>query len=124
MNISGNSQVAIMAGEAEDRISAAVWRWRDRDTDRVADRAAKRKRRVLIQSMVILVLSSAMLLMHWYRMSGICATVGAAIVATGFFAPVVYDAMDRFVAVMAQAFGVCLTWLLLVPFFFLCFLFA
>lgn len=47
--------------------------------------------------------------------------MAAAVLVVGLFLPTVFDATQRFAAALARVIGVAVTWLLLVPFFYLCF---
>ena len=112
----------IMIRDTQQSVAAVVWPWRDREESTAAATAAKRRHRVLVQATVGLSAGALMLLLHWSRMSTIAVCVAAAIFAMGHLVPRLYDALDSGIMLAAQALGQCLAWMLLAPFFYLCFL--
>ena len=121
-----------MSSVQPDKVSAAVWQWRDRERLRAGEIISHRRRRVLIQSSVALTLGATMLLLGYFstsvyvhlfkRVGTIASCVGVTLFVIGNLIPGLYDGMDRFVAWSAQAVGRVLNWVLLTPFFYLCFL--
>lgn len=114
-----------------NKVSATVWTWRDREKISAAGMTGHRRRKVLIQSSVAMTIGVAMLLLgylgahyvHFFKRAGtIALCVAAALFMIGTLVPGLYDRMDKFVAWSAQAVGRVLNWILLTPFFYLCFL--
>lgn len=114
-----------------DKVSAAVWQWRDREKIRAVEAVRQRRHKVLIQSSVAVTLGALMLVAGHYitryptfflRAGTIASCVGVTLFLIGNLIPRLYDGMDRVVAWSAQAVGRVLNWILLTPFFYLCFL--
>jgi len=99
-----------------------VWKWRQGSREeRGGDHGPARKAVVLESS--ILVLAGFLLL--WFTekaaIGWIVVFMGALTGCAGLFAPPVYHALKRAGQKLGRIAGVCLTWLLLVPFFYICF---
>lgn len=57
-----------------------------------------------------------------YRIAGaIVLVMGTIVLISGLFVPSIFWAIERVGAILGLAVGTALTWLLLVPFFYLCF---
>ena len=108
--------------ETVNSVSAAVWRWRDREKNKAAEKAARRRRRMLTQGVVGLGAGAVMFLVGWPRMGTVAVSIGTVVLALGSLIPRAYDALDGAVMFTTRIFGQCLNWLLLAPFFYLCFL--
>jgi|APCry1669188970_1035186.scaffolds.fasta_scaffold54516_2 hypothetical protein len=117
-----NFLTTLMTRDAHNSVAAATWPWRDRETKKADTAARRRRHRILLQSAVGLSAGAVMLLMHWNRMGTIAVCIASAIFVVGRIVPRFYDAIDGSIMFVANVFGRLLTWILLVPFFYLCFL--
>jgi len=107
--------------ESAQSVAQVVWPWRSPPKS-PASGARIRRRRVLIQCGIMIVIAS--LVTWWlrrYRLGQVLYFVSAIIAICGFLMPKAFDVFERLVQTLAHAVGVILTWLLLVPFFYLCF---
>ena len=109
------------AARKASRVSDVVWNWRKPEGAKPdAGRAVRRK--AVTQFGVMLVVAG--LLWFWAKARITPAVIlgfGCFLVASGFWFPVVFAAVDRFMHGVGTAFGMALTWILLVPFFCLVF---
>ena len=81
-----------------------------------------RLRRVLIQCAITAAIAT--LLTLWlgrYRLGLFLYCLSAVIVVCGFLAPKAFETMERLGQKLAHIVALALTWLLLMPFFYLCF---
>lgn len=81
-----------------------------------------RRRRVLIQCAVTTAIAT--FLTWWlgrYRLGLFLYCLSAVILICGFLAPKAFDALERLGQKLAHAVALALTWILLMPFFYLCF---
>ena len=111
-----------MSGELEqDRVAHAVWRWREAG-EKKPDATAARQHRATVQFFVMLVVGGVLSLFPKTRPMGITVAVLALFVwGSGFWLPRVFDGIDRFFRAFGRIVGISMTWLLLVPFFYLVF---
>ena len=115
-------EIQTVATEDQNRVVAAIWRWRDSPVDEARARTRERRRRSLVQSAIMLTVGLIFLLAFDFRVMGTIALCLAAVVfLSARFVPPLYRGLERSVALLARAVGVCVTWLVLVPFFYLCF---
>jgi len=105
----------------EQRVDQTVWPWR-MPSQAPATGVWTRRRRVLLQGAVAAAIAT--LLTWWlgrYRL-GLCLyCFSAVILICGFLAPKAFETMERLGQKLAQTIALALTWLLLMPFFYLCF---
>ena len=98
-----------------------IWQWRA-PVGNSPDGGRARRRRALIQC--ALTAAIATLLTLWfgrYRL-GVCLYCFAAVIIIfGFLLPKAFAALERLGRKLAHAAGFALTWILLAPFFYLCF---
>ena len=118
----GNSGATAMIQDSQQKVVVATWLWRDREKRRADEKTRHRRRRVLIQSSIALAVAALMLLCGYRATGTIAAFVSAMVFAIGCGAPRLFDGIDRAIAATAQAFGRCLNWVRLAPFFYLVFL--
>ena len=107
--------------EPEQSVAQVVWPWR---TPPKASTTGvwTRRRRALLQC--ALTAAIATLLTLWlgrYRLGLFLYCLCAVILICGFLAPKAFETMERFGQKLAHAVALTLTWLLLMPFFYLCF---
>lgn len=111
-----------MIQDTQRTIAAAIWPWRDREKNKADATALGRRHRVCVQAVVGLTAGAVMLLLHWHRMGTVAVCVASTLFVVGRLVPGLYDAFDGTILRVARIFGQGLTWVLLVPFFYLCFL--
>jgi hypothetical protein len=98
--------------------AAAAWSWLRKPDPEDRTATASRRRRALIESCVMLAVAGLILVVLRRRL--IACVVGCmalAVAAGGCFAPGLYFFIKRLGRVLARAVGVCMSWILLVPFF-------
>ena len=111
-----------MADFKQNAVSAAVWPWTRNAAVSAYDRPAER-RRAIIQAVVVAVISVLFLVKGRHPVAGtILLTLAAWLAIAGFFLPRVFRVMEKLGQRLGSAVGTALTWMLLVPFFYLCFL--
>lgn len=112
-----------MCAYKQNRVSAAIWPWYSHGvTHEEPHRGALRKQAVC-QFCVVAAIGLVVFFLLRHRIVG-TVVVGLALVLllTGLFLPRVFQALERFGRLLGKWVGAGLTWLLLVPFFYLCFL--
>ena len=105
-----------------NRVIGAIWQWRDRAKREEAEQVRKRLRWALIQFVVMLAVGGMLILLRFVLSGAIFLCIACASIACARMAPGIYDALDRVIAAIVDTVRLVLTWLLLVPFFYLCFL--
>jgi len=110
-----------MADFTQNAVSAAIWRWRNPDDSKNRSRSHSTGKPVL--QGLLLVGIACVIYWRWHSviMSLVPLTLGLLILVSGFFLPRVYSRVDEVGRRVAQLVGIILSWLLLVPFYVLCF---
>ena len=105
-------------------VSAVVWHWcRSPSSPAAGDAARALRRRAVIQALVTAVIGAAVYFLFKRRLAGeIIGGVAALVLLLGLLAPAAFQAVDGFMKKFGQAVGTGLTYLLLVPFFYLVFM--
>ncbi|MBU1692467.1 MAG: hypothetical protein KJ726_02005 [Verrucomicrobia bacterium] len=105
-------------------VSAVVWPWCRLPSSPAAGEATRAlRRRAVIQALVTTVIGAAIYFLLKHKVAGwIVWGIAAFVLLSGLFVPSVFQAVDRFMKRFGQAVGTGLTYLLLVPFFYLVFL--
>lgn len=106
---------------SEQHVAQVVWPWRT-PPQASATGVWPRRRRVLLQCAVTAVIAT--LLTWWlgrYRLGLFLYCLSAVILVCGFLAPKVFDTLERLGQKLAHIVALALTWILLMPFFYLCF---
>ena len=110
-----------MSNQTSQRVAEVVWPWRT--PPQTGDTAAGRRRRTLIQCAVMWAIALVLMLVgrkHVW-MGAFVLGLSVVVFVGGFWVPPIYAAFDRFGRLLAKWVGAATTWLLLVPFFYLCF---
>jgi hypothetical protein len=104
-------------------VQQTVWPW-DRPLISPESADAARKRRAFIQFCAMNIVASLMVVVSksshlWLPLTIYALSILVAI--GGYFVPPLFEAFERFGMFLAKIVGAALTYILLVPFFFLCF---
>jgi TM2 domain-containing membrane protein YozV len=109
--------------ENKNKISEPSWKWRYQRGKPSISRNGSRTGKLIIQSIIAFAVAALFaFVFHRVIFAGIVAGIGLIILVCGLFIPRVYSAIERLIGVFAFGVGQFLTWLLLVPFYYLCFL--
>jgi hypothetical protein len=113
-----------MAAYTQNMISKAIWPWPERLGPAAAPaRGGGIRRRALVQAAVAAAIGLLLALMFKHRIAGgIVLAIAAIVLATGLFLPRAFQSLERAMQALGKGVGAALTWILLVPFFYLCFL--
>jgi hypothetical protein len=108
----------------QSSVSAAIWRWAEpAKKGRPVVTPLQRKRRAVVQACVAGMAGSLLLFVFHHRVAGtIVLCIGAIVLVTGLFIPPLFEALERMGQKLAAGVGIGLTYALMVPFFYLCFL--
>ena len=104
-------------------VAQATWPWRDQIMEpRSTGRPGGRKRRAVIQAVVMAAVATLMTLL-WHKIWMGLALYGlsAVVVISGFLIPALFLALERGGQWLGRMVGLGITWLMLAPFFYLCF---
>lgn len=104
-------------------ISEPAWKWRYQRNRPVANRHGSGPGKLIFQSIIAFAVAALFaFIFHRVLFAGIVAGIGLLILICGLFIPRLYSAFERIIGIFAFGVGQALTWLLLVPFYYLCFL--
>jgi hypothetical protein len=111
-----------MSKYIQNRVSEVVWPWVDGERGPAARKGLSRPIRAVIQALVMLGIAS---LLYWWKpahfMWKVVLGLAGVVLVSGLLVPVVFDAIERFGQALGRWVAVGLTWGLLVPFYYLCF---
>lgn len=108
-----------MNAKTSDRVMETVWPWRKTPEGRPVEKTALR---ASIQAGILAAVGAGLFFgLHHRGMAGVVWGMGALVGISGFLAPRVFKAIERFGQRLGQGAGIILTHLLLVPFYFLVF---
>jgi len=112
-----------MSGNISKIISGSAWKWRYQRNQPAVSRQKPGMGKLIFQSIIAFTVAGlfAFIFRH-VLFAGIVAGIGLLILVCGLFIPKVYSAFERIIGIFAFGVGQALTWLLLVPFYYLCFL--
>ena len=111
-----------MSHEQANSVEQVVWPWRNPSAKAKAGPAARRWRAVIQAGVVAGVASLLLFCGRHYWFSLFLYVLGAIILLSGLFIPSVFTLFEQFGRWLGKWVGAGITWLLLVPFFYLCFL--
>jgi len=107
--------------ERQSAVAAAVWPWRDRKQEAV-DEAPARRRHSLIEAAVGATVGLILLFVFHHKIVAIVVfSIAGIVLVSGQFVPPVYKAFKKGGMLLAKGVGIALSWLLLAPFFYICF---
>ena len=121
MNSGGPAGLANRAEQTPDPVAAVVWPWRNPPAGaRPAGPVAPARSVVLLQVLVMAAVGGV--LYRWLPAGSFAVWILAgAVLVSGLFFPKVFRALELAGKRLGQWVGTALTWLLLAPFFYLCF---
>ena len=100
-----------------------VWKWRYQRKQPAVSRNNSRLGKLVLQSIIAFAVAAIFaFIFHRVLFAGIVTGIGLLILICGLFIPRLYSAFERIIGIFAFGVGQALTWLLLVPFYYLCFL--
>lgn len=108
-------------GATQGAVSAAVWPWREADDGPVVEDVGTRRKRAAIESAVTYGVAAVFLAFGKHIVASVVCTVATIVLLGGLFVPPVYHGFKRGGMWLAKVVGVGLSWVLLVPFFYICF---
>lgn len=110
-----------MNSEIQQAVVRVVWPWNVPSAP-AADPVARLRRKALIQALVMAAVA-ALLFFGWHHrtMAGVLSALAALNLALGLAAPRAFGAVDRALQRFGGWAGQAMTWILLVPFYYLVF---
>jgi len=103
----------------QNAVSKTVWRWQEESG--AQEEGLSRPVRACIQVVIMLILGGVLVWADKVIMSRIVFSITAIVFICGFFIPPAFAAIERFGKALGHYVATGLTWMLLVPFFYLCF---
>ncbi len=123
-----NEQVQAVGNAAtpyrQGSVSATVWPWVAGAAGQTgATASGPRRRQALLQACVMTGIAATLAFVVKHpAMAVVVCVLATVVLLSGLFVPPVFAAIERFGAWLGKAVGLALTWILLVPFFVLCFI--
>ena len=113
-----------MAEFEQNRVSKTTWNWTASEAVEVVKNSSShdRKKVLITTPIAFLIAYCVHRFLHHTTMAWIIVGIASFIAFSAFFLPPVYRAIDRFFQAFARWVGVAMTYLLLVPAFFILFL--
>lgn len=114
-----------MKSQSQSTVASAIWPWRDNSqvTTGISDHGLRH--RSVIQSGVTLIVGLVLLFVFRKVWLGwVVLLLAAVTLLSGFLAPPVFRCIERGGRILAGGVMVGLTWILLAPFFYVCFSFG
>ena len=107
-----------------NNVSSVVWPWREKLAGKTEPKKAGPSWiTVVVQAAVMAAIGSILYWWPKHHAAGIAAwSLAAVVLVSGFFIPPVFAAIERFGKRLGKLVGTILTWVLLVPFYYLCFI--
>ena len=104
-------------------VASVVWPWREKAARQAAPRKTGPSASAVLVQVAIMAVIGAGLFWGLERraMGAVVWGLGALVLVSGFFVPSVFAALERFGKKLGKGVGVLLTWGLLAPFYYLCF---
>ena len=108
----------------QSNVSATVWPWVSAAAGQTGAAAGGgRRRQALIQAGVMTAIAATLAFVVKHpAMAVVVCILATVVLLSGLFMPPVFAAIERFGAWLGKVVGLALTWILLVPFFVLCFI--
>ncbi len=102
-------------------VADAIWPWKQQKDASVSMRTARRKRSLIQFCCMFFVALFVFFVLDYIILGAIICCLGILVLLGGFFITPVFTAFDNISHFLASAVGKLLTYLLLVPFFYICF---
>jgi len=110
---------------SQSEVAKVVWPWREAETPATVAVAAKRRQRAALEALVMTGVGLLFqFVLHRVWPARIVLTLATVVLVGGLFVPPVYHGFHRAGKWLGKATGVAFAWLLLVPFFYICFPFG
>ncbi len=103
----------------KNNASNTVWRWREAEDS--AASGDSRKKRATRQSLIAVVIAAVFLVVGHYIMGCVVACIAGVMLLSAYLSAPIYDALNGAIELLARGIVRLTTLLLLVPFFYLCF---
>ena len=108
-----------MQAKTSDRVMETVWPWQNGS---MAQPAEKNGARATIQAAILAAVGAGLFFgLHHKAMAGAAWAMGALVWISGLWIPRLFKAIERFGQRLGQGTGILLSYLLLVPFYYLVF---
>lgn len=111
-----------MSGSCNAAVVEAIWPWREAEKDAGGTVGTTSLLHVIVEASVI---ACVALVLWWVFakpvLGAVVMAIGAFVAVSGILFPAAYQGFKRLGALLARWVGAGLTWLLLVPFFYICF---
>ena len=108
-----------MSEKSNPGVAEVVWPWRVKAAG--VDAVAARRRRALIQGSIMAAIGLLLMFaLKRPKLGGVAVTLSALVLLGGFFVPAIFHAFDRFGRLLGKGAGTITTYLLLVPFYYVC----
>lgn len=109
-----------MENEKQKKVMAVVWAWKTTSTNKTAERPVLKN--LLLESLIPIFIG----LLLWFAakhhtMAIVVFCIAAFVLLSGLFAPSLHYAFKRIFQKFAVGVGLAMTWLLLLPFFYIFF---
>ncbi len=104
----------------QNAVSKAIWPWMDNAAPVDGDRA--RRRRAIIQAGVMVVVAALFgFVVKFFATAVVVCVIATVVLVSGMWVPPVFHGIDRAMKALGIGVGIFLTWVLLVPLFYLVF---
>ncbi len=110
-----------MSSYQQNVVSKTVWPWQEELGTKNDSTGLPRPARACIQVVVMLIIGGILTWAEKTIMSYIVFSLAGIVLVCGLFIPPAFSAIERFGKALGHYVATGLTWILLVPFFYLCF---
>ncbi len=104
-----------------ESVTEAVWSWRERGTETTRDETTHRRKRSLLESAITLTVGLVFFFFYKRVLGIVIISIGSAVLIGGQLIPPLYYGFKKLGVLLARVVGIGLTWILLVPFFYVIF---
>jgi hypothetical protein len=107
--------------QSPSKVAAAIWPWREATAGSGEAKTPDRTRVAIEAAVMIAVALLIALVFHKNVLAAIVSALAVVVLIGGLFVPVIYHGFKKAGMWLGRAVGVGMSWLLLVPFFYICF---
>lgn len=107
--------------KSNENVARVVWNWRESDFTEETTRRMRKKSSLIRFCIMFLIGSVLFFPLHHVWMGGILYVLSLLILVGGFAVPHIYFAFDRVGRFLAITIGYLFTWVLMISFFYVCF---